>query len=121
MASDLGLHCLPMSHKKGTMLIWVIAFAHELAHLIFEVTLFVCIYISKASRPLPNCFPSEDVLVNIRAQLSSRSDMYFWSGLLLSGVSWEGSAEARLSLHLPPIPYEIVLAYTCRRYLTRLS
>ena len=46
--------------------------------------------------------------------------MYFWSGSLLSGVSWEVSAEARLSLHLPPIPYEIVLACTCHRYLTRL-
>ena len=22
MASDLGLHCLPMSHKKDTRLIW---------------------------------------------------------------------------------------------------
>ena len=22
-ASDLGLHCLPMSHKKDPMLIWV--------------------------------------------------------------------------------------------------
>ena len=22
-ASDLGLHCLPMSHKKDAMLIWV--------------------------------------------------------------------------------------------------
>ena len=23
VASDLGLHCLPMSHKKDAMLIWV--------------------------------------------------------------------------------------------------
>ena len=23
MASDLGLHCLPMSHKKGARIIWV--------------------------------------------------------------------------------------------------
>ena len=36
VVSDLGLHCLPMSHKKDTIGIWVkkaiILLAHKLAH-----------------------------------------------------------------------------------------
>ena len=29
MASDLGQHCLPMSHKKDARLIWVKIAVHE--------------------------------------------------------------------------------------------
>ena len=41
VASDLGLHCLPMSHKKDAMLVWV----KEILELFFRVEVWRIIHL----------------------------------------------------------------------------
>ena len=46
VASDLDLHCLPMSHKKDTRLLWVnhrnCTFSHCMIHLHKSIADFAC-------------------------------------------------------------------------------
>ena len=41
--SDLGLHCLPMSHKRETRLIWVSTIlVHKIANIFLLIHLILC-------------------------------------------------------------------------------